>query len=166
MSVMASESVFLSALQPNNSVTTYGLPSEVRLEHGGSHSDQVARSRRVQQQVQMRLAEKSTLPRQNGSASHSYAMSGKAPAESLRSLFSEGSVCLLCDVGRFPVSPGADLLPVWDRSGIKGETAPEAPQQVDDVQVQVASPDLELLSDRSAPQTVFPSTSQHITKLI
>ncbi|AWP08327.1 putative plakophilin-3 isoform 2 [Scophthalmus maximus] len=75
MSVMASESVFLSALQPNNSVTTYGLPSEVRLEHGGSHSDQVARSRRVQQQVQMRLAEKSTLPRQNGSASHSYAMS-------------------------------------------------------------------------------------------
>uniref|UniRef100_A0A8D3CM82 Plakophilin 3 n=1 Tax=Scophthalmus maximus TaxID=52904 RepID=A0A8D3CM82_SCOMX len=72
---MASESVFLSALQPNNSVTTYGLPSEVRLEHGGSHSDQVARSRRVQQQVQMRLAEKSTLPRQNGSASHSYAMS-------------------------------------------------------------------------------------------
>ncbi|GAA6221457.1 plakophilin-3 [Lates japonicus] len=75
MSIVASETVFLSALQPNTSVTTYGLPSETQLENGSSVSDTASRARRVQQQVQMRLAEsKSTLPRQNGSASH-YAMS-------------------------------------------------------------------------------------------
>ncbi|XP_019934746.2 plakophilin-3 [Paralichthys olivaceus] len=74
MSVLASENAFLSALQPNTQVTTYGLPSEVQLGNGGSVSDEVSRTRRVQQQVQMRLAEKSTLPRLNGSAAH-YAMS-------------------------------------------------------------------------------------------
>ncbi|XP_051917123.1 plakophilin-3a isoform X2 [Hippocampus zosterae] len=56
---------------PNNSVTTYGLPSEMHLGSGPSISDEVSRVRRVQQQVQMRLAEKSTLPRHNGSASTS-----------------------------------------------------------------------------------------------
>ncbi|XP_019712539.1 plakophilin-3 isoform X2 [Hippocampus comes] len=56
---------------PNNSVTTYGLPSEIHLGSGPSISDEVSRVRRVQQQVQMRLAEKSTLPRHNGSASTS-----------------------------------------------------------------------------------------------
>ncbi|XP_067446078.1 plakophilin-3a [Thunnus thynnus] len=71
---MASENVFLSAIQPNSSVTTYGLPSEIQLGDGGFVADEVARARRVQQQVQMRLAEKSTLPRQNGSATQ-YAMS-------------------------------------------------------------------------------------------
>lgn len=76
MSTVVSESAFLSALQPNSSVTTYGLPSDIQLGNGSSVSDEVARARRVQQQVQMRLAEKTTLPRQNGSASH-YAMSGK-----------------------------------------------------------------------------------------
>uniref|UniRef100_A0A3Q2ZMB0 Plakophilin 3a n=1 Tax=Hippocampus comes TaxID=109280 RepID=A0A3Q2ZMB0_HIPCM len=76
MSTVASENVFLSALQPNNSVTTYGLPSEIHLGSGPSISDEVSRVRRVQQQVQMRLAEKSTLPRHNGSASTS-AMSGR-----------------------------------------------------------------------------------------
>lgn len=75
---MASDGVFLSALQPNSSVTTYGLPSNIRLVNGSSASDEVSRAQRVQQQVQMRLAEKSTLPRQNGSAAH-YAMSGKPP---------------------------------------------------------------------------------------
>uniref|UniRef100_A0A671U4J2 Plakophilin 3a n=1 Tax=Sparus aurata TaxID=8175 RepID=A0A671U4J2_SPAAU len=74
MSAMASDNTFFSALQPNTSVTTYGLPSEIQLGNGSSVSDAVARERRVQQQVQMRMAEKSTLPRQNGSASH-YAMS-------------------------------------------------------------------------------------------
>ncbi|XP_077424861.1 plakophilin-3-like [Vanacampus margaritifer] len=72
MSTVASENVFLSALQPNNSVTTYGLPSEIHLGSGTSASDEVLRVRRVQQQVQMRLAEKSTLPRQNGSAMSDY----------------------------------------------------------------------------------------------
>ncbi|KAM9352566.1 plakophilin-3a isoform 2-T2 [Symphorus nematophorus] len=58
---------------PNSSVTTYGLPSNIQLGNGSS--DEVSRARRVQEQVQKRLAEsKSTLPRQNGSASH-YAMS-------------------------------------------------------------------------------------------
>ncbi|XP_058500905.1 plakophilin-3a [Solea solea] len=74
MSVVASDTAFFSALQPSTSVTTYGLPSDSQLENGGSVSDEMARSVRVQQQVKMRLAEKSTLPRQNGSASH-YAMS-------------------------------------------------------------------------------------------
>ncbi|XP_056137565.1 plakophilin-3a [Lampris incognitus] len=69
MSNVTSESAFLSALQPSNSVTTYGLPSEIQISNGGSGSDE-ARTRRVQQQVQMRLAEKSTLPRQNGVAGH------------------------------------------------------------------------------------------------
>ncbi|CAL8294560.1 unnamed protein product [Boreogadus saida] len=67
--IAASESVFLSALQPHTSVTTYGLPSDAQIGHGGTTvSDEAARARRVQQQVQMRLAEKSTLPRQNGGA--------------------------------------------------------------------------------------------------
>ncbi|XP_077372770.1 plakophilin-3-like isoform X2 [Festucalex cinctus] len=57
---------------PNNSVTTYGLPSEIHLGSSTSASDEVSRVRRVQQQVQMRLAEKSTLPRQNGSAMSDY----------------------------------------------------------------------------------------------
>lgn len=76
MSTAASDGLFLSALQPNSSVTTYGLPSDVRLGNGSSMSDEVSKVRRVQEQVQMRLAQKSTLPRQNGSASH-YATSGK-----------------------------------------------------------------------------------------
>ncbi|KAM7414734.1 hypothetical protein PAMA_019507 [Pampus argenteus] len=71
---MISENAFFSALQPQSSVTTYGLPSDIQHGNGGSVSDEVAKARRVQQQVQMRLAEKSTLPRQNGSATH-YAMS-------------------------------------------------------------------------------------------
>ncbi|KAM6937038.1 plakophilin-3a [Xenentodon cancila] len=74
MSTMASESVFLTALQPNTAVSTYALPSDIQLGSGGAASDEALRARRVQQQVQMRLAEKSTLPRQNGSTSH-YAMS-------------------------------------------------------------------------------------------
>lgn len=54
---------------PHTSVTTYGLPSDGQIGHGGTTaSDEAARARRVQQQVQMRLAEKSTLPRQNGGA--------------------------------------------------------------------------------------------------
>ncbi|XP_008287919.1 plakophilin-3a isoform X2 [Stegastes partitus] len=59
---------------PNTSVTTYALPSDNQLGNGGFVSDEVARARRVQQQVQLRMAEKSTLPRQNGSSTQ-YAMS-------------------------------------------------------------------------------------------
>ncbi|KAJ8272187.1 hypothetical protein COCON_G00110460 [Conger conger] len=66
-----SENAFLSALQPHTSVSTYAVPSEVQLGHGGTVSDEVAKAKRVQQQVQMRLAEKFTsLPRANGSSSH------------------------------------------------------------------------------------------------
>ncbi|KAM3609426.1 uncharacterized protein V6R79_014686 [Siganus canaliculatus] len=61
-------------VKPNSSVTTYGLPTEIQVGNGSSMSDEMAKTRRVQQQVQMRLAQKSTLPRQNGSAPH-YAMS-------------------------------------------------------------------------------------------
>lgn len=74
---MSTDGLFFSALQPKSTVTTYGLPSDVRLGNGGSSmSDEVSKARRVQEQVQMRLAQKSTLPRQNG-ATTQYAMSGK-----------------------------------------------------------------------------------------
>lgn len=107
MSIMASETVFLSALQPNTSVTTYGLPSDIQLGNGGSVSNEVARARRVQQQVQMRLAEKSTLPRQNGSTSH-YAMSGKRQQVSLLTLMGNYSGFVFCFVrGRCASAPGA-----------------------------------------------------------
>ncbi|CAF93243.1 unnamed protein product [Tetraodon nigroviridis] len=59
MSVAVAESCFLSALQPNTSRTAYMVPS------GGPSPDPVAKARRVQEQVRMRLAEKksSSLPR-------------------------------------------------------------------------------------------------------
>ncbi|XP_026775105.2 plakophilin-3a isoform X1 [Pangasianodon hypophthalmus] len=71
MSVV-SEGVFLSALQPNSStVSTYAVPPETHLPHGGAYLDEAARAKRVQQQVAQRLAEKSTLPRRNPSTSTS-----------------------------------------------------------------------------------------------
>uniref|UniRef100_A0A672S0A4 Plakophilin-3-like n=1 Tax=Sinocyclocheilus grahami TaxID=75366 RepID=A0A672S0A4_SINGR len=73
---MTSENVFLTALQPNTTVSTYAVPSETELSHGGTHAKEEARFKRVHQQVSMRLAEKSTLPRQNGSSSSQYAASG------------------------------------------------------------------------------------------
>lgn len=76
MSVV-SEGVFRSALQPNSStVSTYAVPSENQLAHGGTLSDTAARNKRVQQQVALRMAEKSSLPRRT--ASPNYASSGKS----------------------------------------------------------------------------------------
>ncbi|XP_016307974.1 plakophilin-3-like isoform X1 [Sinocyclocheilus anshuiensis] len=73
---VTSENVFLTALQPNLTVSTYAVPSETELSHGGTHAEE-ARFKRVHQQVSMRLAEKSTLPRQNGSSSqHAASESG------------------------------------------------------------------------------------------
>ncbi|XP_051548779.1 plakophilin-3-like [Myxocyprinus asiaticus] len=66
---VTSENVFLTALQPNTTVSTYAVPSENELSHGGTHAKENSRFKRVHQQVSMRLAEKSTLPRQNGSSS-------------------------------------------------------------------------------------------------
>ncbi|KAJ8280990.1 hypothetical protein GJAV_G00061910 [Gymnothorax javanicus] len=66
-----SENVFMSAIQPNTSVSSYAVPSEIHLSHGGTVLNEVSKTKRVQQQVQMRLAEKfSSLPRMNGSSSH------------------------------------------------------------------------------------------------
>ncbi|CDQ64864.1 unnamed protein product [Oncorhynchus mykiss] len=64
---VASESCFLSALQPNTAVTTYAVPSDVQLGPRGSIMDEVERAKRVQQQVNLRLAENkySTLTRLN-----------------------------------------------------------------------------------------------------
>ncbi|XP_024274863.2 plakophilin-3 isoform X1 [Oncorhynchus tshawytscha] len=64
---VASESCFLSALQPITAVTTYAVPSDVQLGPRGSIMDEVERAKRVQQQVNLRLAEKkySTLTRLN-----------------------------------------------------------------------------------------------------
>ncbi|XP_069037586.1 plakophilin-3 isoform X2 [Lepisosteus oculatus] len=44
----------------NTPVSSYAVPSEIQLERGGTRSDELSRSRRVQQQVQLRLAEKSS----------------------------------------------------------------------------------------------------------
>lgn len=76
MSTTFQESVFFSALQTHSSSTTYALPSDVRAGNGGAQSDEEAKARRVQEQIKLRMAEKSTLPRQNGKASY-HPMSGK-----------------------------------------------------------------------------------------
>ncbi|XP_060924744.1 plakophilin-3-like [Limanda limanda] len=52
MSVAVAEGCFMSALQPNSSCTAYMIPSD------GPCPDPVAKARRVQEQVRMRLAEK------------------------------------------------------------------------------------------------------------
>ncbi|XP_023811506.1 plakophilin-3 isoform X2 [Oryzias latipes] len=54
----------------HSSSTTYALPSDVRAGNGGAQSDEEAKARRVQEQIKLRMAEKSTLPRQNGKASY------------------------------------------------------------------------------------------------
>ncbi|XP_055048238.2 plakophilin-3a isoform X1 [Misgurnus anguillicaudatus] len=71
---MTSDNVFMTALQPNSTVSTYAVPSDNELSHGGMHAKEESRFKRVHQQVSLRLAEKSTLPRQNGSTSQ-YAVS-------------------------------------------------------------------------------------------
>lgn len=78
MSIVNSDNVFLSALQRNNTVSTYAVPSDIQLGQGGTLSDEMTKAKRVQQQVQLRLAEKTTLslPRMNGSAGH-FASSGR-----------------------------------------------------------------------------------------
>uniref|UniRef100_A0A672S107 Plakophilin-3-like n=1 Tax=Sinocyclocheilus grahami TaxID=75366 RepID=A0A672S107_SINGR len=86
---MTSENVFLTALQPNTTVSTYAVPSETELSHGGTHAKEEARFKRVHQQVSMRLAEKSTLPRQNGSSSSQYAASGVSLCALISFLVSE-----------------------------------------------------------------------------
>ncbi|KAL2093844.1 hypothetical protein ACEWY4_011156 [Coilia grayii] len=69
---------------PNTSVSTYALPSEIQLGHANTLSDEAARARRVQQQVALRLAERtSTIPRQNGSASQ-YATSEYGGSSSMK----------------------------------------------------------------------------------
>ncbi|KPP66648.1 hypothetical protein Z043_114827 [Scleropages formosus] len=73
---VAPDAVFLSALPPSgSSMSTYAVPTDAQLEHGNAPLDEAARARRVQQQVQMRLAEKSSAPlssvaRANGSVSN------------------------------------------------------------------------------------------------
>ncbi|KAM4733801.1 plakophilin-3-like [Anableps anableps] len=74
MNILTSENVFLSTLQTHAPSTTYALPSDNQLGNGTAMSDELGRARRVQEQIKMKMAEKSTLPRQNGGTSH-YAMS-------------------------------------------------------------------------------------------
>ncbi|XP_017559028.1 plakophilin-3 isoform X1 [Pygocentrus nattereri] len=63
----ATEGLFFSALQPPTSVTTYAVPSDQQLG-----ADQLTRAKRVQQQVQQRLAEKAaSIPRLAGAQSPS-----------------------------------------------------------------------------------------------
>uniref|UniRef100_A0A3B5MDX7 Plakophilin 3 n=1 Tax=Xiphophorus couchianus TaxID=32473 RepID=A0A3B5MDX7_9TELE len=68
------KNAFLSTLQPHTLSTTYALPSDNQLGNGSAMSDDAVRARRVQEQIKMKLAEKGTLPRQNGKA-FQYAMS-------------------------------------------------------------------------------------------
>ena len=66
----AADGCFLSALQPNSSRTSYGVPSDMQISDGPYGGDAAGtRARRVQEQVRMRLAEKkcSSIPRLNGS---------------------------------------------------------------------------------------------------
>ncbi|XP_076854685.1 plakophilin-3 [Brachyhypopomus gauderio] len=59
----ATEGLFFSALPPSTSVTTYAVPSDNQLG-----SDHLTKAKRVQQQVQQRLAEKaSSITRMNSS---------------------------------------------------------------------------------------------------
>uniref|UniRef100_A0A3B3XWP5 Plakophilin 3a n=1 Tax=Poecilia mexicana TaxID=48701 RepID=A0A3B3XWP5_9TELE len=67
--MLTSENAFLSSLQPHTLSTTYALPSDNQLGNGSAMSDDAVRARRVQEQIKMKMAEKSTLPRQNGKAS-------------------------------------------------------------------------------------------------
>ncbi|KAJ3593107.1 hypothetical protein NHX12_005444 [Muraenolepis orangiensis] len=73
VAVAAADGCFLSALKPNSSRTSYGVPSDLQIAADGPLSDSAARARRVQEQVRMRLAEKKTssIPRPNGSVSGS-----------------------------------------------------------------------------------------------
>ncbi|XP_064191755.1 plakophilin-3-like isoform X1 [Anguilla rostrata] len=103
-----SENVFLSAISPHTSVSTYAVPSDIQLGHGGTVSDEVAKAKRVQQQVQMRLAEKFTsLPRVNGSSSH-YASSEYGGSQTMKySTYSPGfsSKSQMYTVGRTMAMP-------------------------------------------------------------
>ncbi|KAL1007355.1 hypothetical protein UPYG_G00085580 [Umbra pygmaea] len=87
-------SCFLSARQPSSFVTTYAVPSDVQMGPGGSISDEVARAERVQQQVQLRLAERrsSTLIRLNGSNCNSPEPSGTMRYTKYQPGFSSKSV--------------------------------------------------------------------------
>ncbi|CAL8404397.1 unnamed protein product [Boreogadus saida] len=70
VAMRAADGCFLSALQPNSSRTSYGVPSDMQISDGPYGGDAAGtRARRVQEQVRMRLAEKkcSSIPRLNGS---------------------------------------------------------------------------------------------------
>lgn len=62
--VGATEGMFFSALQPTTSVTTYAVPSDDQLAR-----DRLSKVKRVQQQVQQRMAEKAASSSRQ-SASH------------------------------------------------------------------------------------------------
>lgn len=65
---MATDSCFMSALLPDTQVTAYAVPDDAQLGPNGKLIDEIAKAKRVQQQVQMRLAQRSSsLSRLNGS---------------------------------------------------------------------------------------------------
>ncbi|XP_051501530.1 plakophilin-3-like isoform X2 [Myxocyprinus asiaticus] len=94
-SVVATEGLFFSALQPSSSVTTYAVPSDDQLG-----TDQLSKAKRVQQQVQQRMAEKtSSLSRLNASqysstefnSSSSMRYQTKGPGFPFKSLVPDGN---------------------------------------------------------------------------
>ncbi|XP_058857771.1 plakophilin-3-like [Acipenser ruthenus] len=92
------EGVFLSALQPNTSVSSYALPSEIHLGHGGSDYGQITKGQRVQDQVRMRMTQNrpsgsATVHRANDIASESseYRMSSGMKYATVNPAFSSKS---------------------------------------------------------------------------
>lgn len=94
LNMLNSENAFLSTLQPDTPSTTYALPSDNQIGNGTALSDEATRTRRVHEQIKLKMAEKSTLPRQNGGTSH-YAMSGKKQTQKKPFAVSTGVACLL-----------------------------------------------------------------------
>ncbi|XP_067297026.1 plakophilin-3 isoform X1 [Pseudorasbora parva] len=90
--VVATEGLFFSALQPSTSVTTYAIPTD---DH--PRKDHLSKARRVQQQVQQRMAEKSSSSsRLNASTefnghSSTVRYQSKSPGFSSKSLIYNGN---------------------------------------------------------------------------
>lgn len=80
---MQENNFFLSALQPENGVCSLALPSDQQLgrKHREAPESELLKSARVQEQVRMRMLQKSqAAPRANGGAGLDYAeLRGRQP---------------------------------------------------------------------------------------
>ncbi|MGH0173003.1 UNVERIFIED_CONTAM: hypothetical protein FKN15_077553 [Acipenser sinensis] len=88
----------VAVIMPNTSVSSYALPSEIHLGHGGSDYGQITKSQRVQDQVRMRMTQNrpsgsATVHRANDNASESseYRMSSGMKYATVNPAFSSKS---------------------------------------------------------------------------